>query len=248
MSLSGLRGQHSLHLGDRESRYDLDLTYGYKVFLHERDQFWPGRDMESIGQTTAIDLELNNEMWGTFTTTEITKINKAKEQCVEKEEYSITECLMEFVTRSTGCLLDWRQSFHSDKYPACRSLEEIVRYRDLLLNISKLSWKRLTERSGCYGKCRYKKYTFTRTSKERITWRVSWSSAFFLSAEKTRVRLEEELEVFGVEDVVNGVGGALGLFLGWSVLYIVIESFKKLSNFIRFINWPLCREDKMNLS
>ena len=27
VSLSGLRGQHSLHLGDRESRYDLDLTY-----------------------------------------------------------------------------------------------------------------------------------------------------------------------------------------------------------------------------
>ena len=81
---------------------------------------------------------------------------------------------------------------------------------------------------------------FLQKSKERITWRVSWSSAFFLSAEKTRVRLEEELEVFGIEDVVNGVGGALGLFLGWSILYIVMESYKTLANLMRFIKLPFC--------
>ena len=78
------------------------------------------------------------------------------------------------------------------------------------------------------------------TSKERITWRVSWSSAFFLSAEKTRIRLEEELEVFGIADVVNGLGGALGLFLGWSILYIVIESYRTIGNFIRFIRLSYC--------
>ena len=81
---------------------------------------------------------------------------------------------------------------------------------------------------------------FLQKSKERITWRVSWSSAFFLSAEKTRVRLEEELEVFGIEDVVNGVGGALGLFLGWSILYIVMESCKTLANLMRIIKLPFC--------
>ena len=78
------------------------------------------------------------------------------------------------------------------------------------------------------------------TSSERITWLVSWSSAFFLSADNTRVRVEEELEVFGVEDVVNGVGGALGLFLGWSILYIVMESYKTLANLMRFIKLPFC--------
>ena len=63
---------------------------------------------------------------------------------------------------------------------------------------------------------------------------MSYSSAFFLMAEKTRIRLEEELLVFGFEDVVNGVGGALGLFLGWSILYIVLESYKTIIRFIRF--------------
>ena len=63
---------------------------------------------------------------------------------------------------------------------------------------------------------------------------MSYSSAFFLMAEKTRIRLEEELRVFGFEDVVNGVGGALGLFLGWSILYIVLESYKTIIRFVRF--------------
>ena len=81
------------------------------------------------------------------------------------------------------------------------------------------------------------------TTSERITWRVSWSSAFFLSADNTRVRVEEELEVFGIEDVVNGVGGALGLFVGWSILYIVMEGYDSLANFMRFIKSPFCNNN-----
>ena len=71
---------------------------------------------------------------------------------------------------------------------------------------------------------------------------MSSSSAFFLSAEKTRIRLEEELVVFGFDDVVNGIGGALGLFLGWSILYIVLESYRSFANFIRFVKLSLCQK------
>ena len=39
-------------------------------------------------------------------------------------------------------------------------------------------------------------------------------------AEKTSVEEQEELLVFDIEDLINGIGGALGLFLGWSILYI----------------------------
>ena len=53
---------------------------------------------------------------------------------------------------------------------------------------------------------------------ETITWDVDYSSAFFLMAEKTSVEGQEELLVFDLEDLINGVGGALGLFLGFSFL------------------------------
>ena len=39
-------------------------------------------------------------------------------------------------------------------------------------------------------------------------------------AEKTSVEEQEELLVFDIEDLINGIGGALGLFLGWSILYL----------------------------
>ena len=39
-------------------------------------------------------------------------------------------------------------------------------------------------------------------------------------AEKTSVERQEELLVFDFEDLINGIGGALGLFLGWSILQL----------------------------
>ena len=53
-----------------------------------------------------------------------------------------------------------------------------------------------------------------------IYWNVDYSSAFYLMAEKTSVEGQEELLVFDTEDLINGIGGALGLFLGWSILYL----------------------------
>ena len=49
-----------------------------------------------------------------------------------------------------------------------------------------------------------------------------------MSAEKTLVKTELELLAFDFEDLVNGLGGALGLFLGWSILHILIQCFQIL--------------------
>ena len=55
---------------------------------------------------------------------------------------------------------------------------------------------------------------------EPIDWDVNYSSSFFLMAEKTSVEGQEEILVFDFDDLINGIGGALGLFLGWSILYL----------------------------
>ena len=39
-------------------------------------------------------------------------------------------------------------------------------------------------------------------------------------AEKTAVEGQEELLMFDILDLINGIGGALGLFLGWSILQL----------------------------
>ena len=45
--------------------------------------------------------------------------------------------------------------------------------------------------------------------------------------------MEEEMLVFGFEDLVNGIGGALGLFLGWSILSVVSEGYDILASLMR---------------
>ena len=62
---------------------------------------------------------------------------------------------------------------------------------------------------------------------ETITWDVDFSSVFYLMAEKTSVEGQEELLLFDFEDLINGLGGALGLFLGWSILSLgkIIKQF-----------------------
>ena len=69
-------------------------------------------------------------------------------------------------------------------------------------------------------------YLSFQISHETVDWKTSSSSAFYLSAEKSLVKTEEELLAFGFEDLVNGLGGALGLFLGWSLLHISGQIFK----------------------
>ena len=102
--------------------------------------------------------------------------------------------------------------------------------------IKEYSFVKLTRETSCYVKCHYKEYKFNKVKlfsklfnkhdlsvelkEETITWTADFSSAFFLMDEKTSVEGQEELLVFDFEDLINGIGGALGLFLGWSILYI----------------------------
>ena len=58
-----------------------DRTRGFEVFLHEKDQFWQGSDMENIGQTKPIDFEINNEFRVTFLLVKSGKINRKEVPC-----------------------------------------------------------------------------------------------------------------------------------------------------------------------
>ena len=128
------------------------------MFLHEKDQFWQGSDMENIGQTKPIDFEINNEIRGTFLLEQSLKINRKEEPCEERRDFSFTKCISNFAARTVGCELDW---INPGLYPPCKSLPEILLYSDILSNLSLYSWTELTRTTGCLGKCRYNKYIFS---------------------------------------------------------------------------------------
>ena len=84
-----------------------DLTKGFEIYLHEKDQFWPGMEMEHIGQTKSLYIPTKTEVWGSFTA--VRKINIAKKSapCVKDPGYSYTRCMLTHLATTAGCHLDW---------------------------------------------------------------------------------------------------------------------------------------------
>ena len=156
-------------LGEEESDIEKDYTYGYKIFLHERGQFWPGVDMTRLGQTESIYLKTKTRLEGKFQLVERRVLNTPARPCQEDQSYSFTRCLLEFVAARVGCHLDWVGTHRLAKYPPCRSLEEIKKYSDLLEEIMEYSFVRLTRETGCYVKCHYKEYKFNRVKHVQIS-------------------------------------------------------------------------------
>jgi hypothetical protein len=145
--------------------------------------------------------------------------------CIDDLSYSYTKCIAAYITRLVGCRLDLAQQLYFMDFPNCLTVSEILSYQDKLVSVNSLQWNILSKKSCCHSKCKIREFIFLDKSREEMTWRHNWSSSFFLVAEKTLIQREEELLAFDFEDMINGIGGALGLFLGWSVLYFASEVY-----------------------
>ena len=117
--------------------------------------------------------------------------------------------------------MDWLGFAAKEKFPKCLSKEDILEYDAKMSLIGGLSWAELTDMTGCQSRCKIRQYSFTECKDSQVTWKHDWSSAFYLAPESTEVIRSEELWVFDMFDTINGIGGAMGLFLGWSVLYLI---------------------------
>ena len=94
-------------LGRVNQSYAKDYTKGFEIYLHEKNQFWPGLEMRRTGQTDPIFIPTKREMWGTFKVVHKSKHPRQSAPCVEDPDYSFTHCMMEYVANTAGCHLDW---------------------------------------------------------------------------------------------------------------------------------------------
>ena len=159
---------HLILIGDNDSSSEKDFTYGYKIYLHERGQFWPGVDMSRLGQTESIYLKIKTRLDGNFQLVQRTVLHRPDRPCEKAENYSFTRCMLEFVADRVGCHLHLVGTHRLLQFPPCRSLQEIEEYSNLLEQIKDYSWVRLTRETGCYGKCRYKEYKFNKVTLSNV--------------------------------------------------------------------------------
>ena len=68
---------------DKDLNYKDDFTEGFKIFLHERGQFWPGMEMERSGQTGEILVGTGREVRGSFTLLQKHNIDRPSAPCVQ---------------------------------------------------------------------------------------------------------------------------------------------------------------------
>ena len=197
------------------------INEGYHIYLHEEEQLWPSKKDDQTGQTDPIFLPVGIDLEGSFTLTQKTSLNKRSSPCTNDPGYSFSSCIRKYIATLVGCELDWFIQTKSTNFPACSTRNHIIEFQNQAQRLHQASWHNLTSESGCQVKCTILEYHFKRNKEESVTWKQEWSSAFYLHAETTKERQEEEYWVFDANDALNGIGGALGLFLGWSILYIL---------------------------
>jgi hypothetical protein len=224
--------------GSITDNYVDDCAIGYHIYLHEKDQFWPGLAAEQTGIAKPIHLDVGAELKGSFVLNEKSYLNKPTTPCIAEPNYSYRKCMFAFIARMSGCHLAW-VSPHNEKYTPCISREQLLAYNEYLMFTINTPSAKLERETGCLARCKYKEFSFIQKSKEDITWKHNWSSSFFLEAERTMVKYEEELWAFDSDDTINGIGGALGLFLGWSLLDILSSCSSWIGRALQRLYWKI---------
>ena len=128
--------------------------------------------MERLGQKERIYLNKNSSLSGEFSVVQRRALKTPTRPCQENEEFSFTRCMMEFITRRVGCHLDWSGPLTFAQYPSCDSLDKLENYKDLLEDVRQFSWDRLTQETGCYGKCSYREFHFHQVNSRKRKLRL----------------------------------------------------------------------------
>ena len=108
---------------------------GFSIYVHEKDQFWPGLEMERIGQPNSLYIPAKTELHSSFTVRKKINLPTDSTPCVTDSNYKYTICMRNYVTRTAGCHLDWVDKTTLTNLAICVTLDQILRYQTILTNI-----------------------------------------------------------------------------------------------------------------
>ena len=154
--------------------------------------------------------------------TERRNLNRPESPCVEDDDYDFLSCVTRSVVDKGGCRYPWDNN--NSSAPVCTTIEKILETERLFFNISKLERKDVVNMTGCKVPCTYREYTVLNDLMKGLTEGFGVAVVF----PSTEIRLEEEDYVYPILSFVAELGGALGMFLGfsflmvWDFLYLVI--------------------------
>ena len=109
--------------------YEEDFTKRFHIYLHGKGQFWPGLEMDQIGQTKVV-ISTKTELWVSFTAMQKISLDKETDPCTNEPGYSYTNCMKNHVATRAGCNLDLVDNDGKDRkgdpHDICVSIEQVI--------------------------------------------------------------------------------------------------------------------------
>ena len=93
--------------------------------------------------------------------------------CTEKQNFSLTQCIDNFVSDEVGCSLNW---FHKGSLQKCTSQQQLEKTQKLLQKIRNYPFEETVKITGCYPKCSKTLFIINKISEEEIVWHTDWLS------------------------------------------------------------------------
>ena len=135
--------------------------------------------MDDLGQFGPISVLPEKELTGTFSLRTIKRLDKSDQPCESDNQYSYSDCMMNYVTRTTNCSINIISNNFNCTYEGLNKLFHT-------LSELKISTRRnITEKTGCLPKCITNYYKFLLSDEEDAIWRKDWISSFYLSTTAT---------------------------------------------------------------
>ena len=103
---------------------------GVDIYLHDKGQFFPGMEMQRLGQSSKLFLKKDFEWMGHFVMSQKTVLSKESSPCEDDPGYSYLNCIMSSISKMAGCHLDWFSPLLEENTKSCENVEEILRCRD----------------------------------------------------------------------------------------------------------------------
>ena len=120
-----------------EDPMDNYMNFNFDVYLHEKGQFWPRDDSKAFGQSQVFHLELDTQVEAVFTRSKHVTLNKPSRVFSNKLNYSLTECLREFLFNKSSCRSNWFSDHTEDNN--CNK-KGFIQYAKYLVWLKQAPW------------------------------------------------------------------------------------------------------------
>lgn len=200
-------------------KLDVNDFLSHNIYLHEKGQFWPSKELQALGQSEKIIVEKNKEVSGRFRI----QYRRKSQHCTKDKSYSFTDCVTNYIAARVGCAVNWISPRYEMNIRNCSKSEEIQKYKEIMINLKGKGYEDLRRTTKCSSKCSITAYTFYKQKTKEDNSSKNWTSAFYLHSSNQPPLNSVQRQTYNLPQLTSDIGGYLGLYLGWSLLYIGLE-------------------------